>query len=63
MENLNHKTALFLIKKANKSLSDYKKAIDQEKKIQLHNELKSLRNRISYEIQLINKILEDEEND
>ena len=47
MENLNHKTALFLTKKANESLSNYKKATDQEKKIQLHNELKSLRNRIS----------------
>lgn len=63
MENLYKETVSFLTMKSDECIRNYKEINDPEKKLQAYKELKNIRNRISYEIKLINKMLEDEEND
>ena len=63
MENLYKETVSFLKTKSDECIRNYKETNDPEKKSQAYKELKNIRNRISYEIKLINKMLEDEEND
>lgn len=62
MKNLNHETARFFINEAEKYLAAHKKTTDPEEKLNIIKKLINLKNRISYEIELIEKIIRDEEN-